>query len=133
MRDRRIRLSNIADARALVSRAERDALVRAEAFCDQAEFLAREASAEHAQARVEVDQLKEQARADVARLLQEAIDLIDRSVVRVERDRRRAASILADAYRDAESMSARWYHPAGRGVADGEMPLDAEQPRLAFG
>ena len=76
------------EARSIVGQAEREALMRAEEICGDAEKMLRECEARcdarereadmaRADARAEAGRIKAQARAEVARLVRDAITLVD--------------------------------------------------------
>ena len=102
---------SLEDARHIVSQSERDALLRAEQICFDAdrmlrEFVARcdererEADSTLAEARAEAKRIKSEARIEVARLVRDAITLVD--------------AAIADARSDARSEG-------DGGTADGEL------------
>jgi hypothetical protein len=91
------------EARLVVSESEREALLRAEQICSDAdrmlrEFVARcdererEADSTLAEARAEAKKIKTEARTEVARLVRDAITLVDAAIAdaRVERGGRDA-------------------------------------------
>lgn len=91
---------DLEEARLRVSEAERRALGRAEAICAKAEAMLQECVSvcedHERQARAETQRMKDEARAEIARLLRDAIALVDQTTADARRDRATATSGLAD-------------------------------------